>query len=124
MRAHKSLVGLLLVAALAACGGAAGKAQSTADGTTKAAYANDIDTMTANFDSALKATVTRGQVGTLSDKMHALGDYQGLTLMATDFSKNEYTFLATFSKGKMNVVERLDPNGQIAAYRVFPNAST
>lgn len=116
---------MLAAGILSACGGgSAGAAQSTADGVTKAAYNNDATTMSAKFDSTLQAKVTRAEVGSLSDQMHKLGDYQGLSLMATDLTKNEYTFRANFSKGSMTVVERLDPNGQVAAYRVFPAAST
>lgn len=126
MRIDRSLTTWLLAAGiLSACGGgSAGAAQSTADGVTKAAYNNDATTMSAKFDSTLQAKVTRAEVGSLSDQMHKLGDYQGLSLMATDLTKNEYTFRANFSKGSMTVVERLDPNGQVAAYRVFPAAST
>jgi hypothetical protein len=126
MRIGKPLLTLALAGILSACGGggSTGAAATTADGVTKAAYNNDMATMSANFDSTLQTKVTRAEVGALSDQMHKLGDYQGLSLMATDLTKNEYTFRANFSKGTMTVVERLDPNGQVAAYRVFPTAST
>jgi hypothetical protein len=105
---------------LAGCGGnSAGQAQTVADSTTKAAYNDDINGVTQNFNDALKAQVTRSQVGTISDQMHRLGDYQGLTYVNTDPAKNEYTYRANFSKGSMTVVLRLDPDGKIAAYRVF-----
>lgn len=114
----------MLVLPLTACGGGGtGAAQSTADAVTKAAYANDYNGVTSSFDDALKAQVTRASVGVISDKMHALGDYNGLTTLATDAAKNEYTFKATFSKGTMNVVERLDSNGKVAAYRVIPQST-
>lgn len=104
-----------------ACGGNAnGAAQSTADAVTQAAYNNDLQGVTAPFDDALKPHVTRASVGVLADKMHALGDYQGLTFVATDPTKNEFTFRAKFSKGAMNVVERLDPDGKVSAYRIVP----
>jgi hypothetical protein len=51
--------------------------------------------------------------------MHKQGDYQGLTFVSSDPNKNEYTYRANFSKGSMNVVIRLDQNGEIAAYRVL-----
>ena len=106
---------------LAACGGNTnGAAQSTADAITKAAYNNDLQGVTASFDDALKPHVTHASVGVIADKMHALGDYQGLTFVASDPTKNEFTFRAKFSKGTMNVVERLDPDGKVAAYRVVP----
>jgi hypothetical protein len=124
MRAEKALLALLLAGVLSACGGANGAAQSTADSVTKAVYANDADSMTANFEPSLKATVTRGEVGTLSDKMHKLGDYKGLTLLSNDLTKNEFTFRADFSNGSMKIIERLDSTGKVSAYRVFPTAST
>ena len=108
---------------LAACGGNAnGTAQSTADAITRAAYNNDLQGVTGPFDDALKPHVTHASVGVLADKMHALGDYQGLTFVSSDPAKNEFTFRATFSKGTMNVVERLDSDGKVAAYRVVPIA--
>jgi hypothetical protein len=106
--------------ALAACGGGgAGQAQSLADSTTKAVYNDDPDGVTSHFDDQLKTQVTRTEVGILSDQMHKQGDYQGLTFMSSDPNKNEYTYKANFSKGSMNVVLRLDQNGEIAAYRVL-----
>ena len=113
-----------LVLALAACGGGngQGQAQSSADTTTKAVYNDDVDGVTQNFDDALKSQVTRSEVGILSDKMHSLGDYQGLTFVSNDPAKNEYTYRANFSKGAMNVVLRLDSDGKIGAYRVLAKA--
>lgn len=110
--------------ALAACGGGgSGQAQSLADSTTKAVYNDDPGGVTAHFDDQLKNQVTRSEVGILSDQMHKQGDYQGLSLLGNDPNKNEYTYRANFSKGSMNVVLRLDENGEIAAYRVLAPAS-
>ncbi len=115
---------LVLLAALAACNsgasnGASGSAATTADSVTKSVYNNDVDGVTSNFDDQLKSTVSRGEVGTLSDKMHALGDYKGLTFINADNSKNEYTYRANFDKGAMNVVIKVDPDGKLSAYRLF-----
>ncbi len=125
MRAVAALVCGSFALALAACGGGggSGQAQSLADSTTKAVYNDDPDGVTAHFDDQLKSQVTRTEVGILSDQMHKQGDYQGLTFVSTDPNKNEYTYRATFSKGSMNVVVRLDQNGEIAAYRVLAPAS-
>jgi demethoxyubiquinone hydroxylase (CLK1/Coq7/Cat5 family) len=110
--------------ALAACGGGGtGQAQSLADSTTKAVYNDDPDNVTAHFDDQLKSQVTRTQVAIISDKMHKQGDYQGLSFMSSDPNKNEYTYKANFSKGSLNVVMRLDQNGEIAAYRVLAPAT-
>ncbi len=114
----KCAAGASFALALAACGGgAAGSAQATADRTTKAVYDNDVDAVTQNFDDALRAQVTRSEVGLMSDQMHALGDYNGLTFVSSDPAKNEYTYRANFSKGSRSVILRLDTDGKTAAYR-------
>jgi hypothetical protein len=115
-----AFAGASLALALAACGGNnAGSAQSATDSTTKAVYNDDVNGVTQNFDDTLKTQVTRSEVGILSDQMHRLGDYHGLTFVGSDPNKNEYTYRAGFTKGNMNVVVRLDPDGRFAAYRVF-----
>lgn len=112
---------LLGLAVLAGCSnGPAGAAQATADNVTKAVYANDMSSVDSNFDTMLQTQVNRAQVGVLSDKMHALGDYKGLSFVSSDPSKNEYTYRADFDKGIMNIVVRVDPDGKLAAYRIFP----
>lgn len=110
---------LLLGALLAGCGGSpAGQAQSQADSVTKAVYNNDAAAVQQNFDNNLKGKVTRAQVGMLSDKLHKLGDYKGLTYVSNDNVKNEYNYTANFSNGSAPVVLRLDSDGKIAAYRI------
>lgn len=114
---------LLGLAVLAGCNNnPAGAAQSTADSVTKAVYANDMTAVDSNFDTALQTQVNRAQVGVLSDKMHALGDYKGLSFVNSDPEKNEYTYRADFDKGIMNIVVRVDTDGKLAAYRVFPQS--
>ena len=121
--ADRRLLALALVALFpAACSGAqagGGSAQATADGVTKAVYSDDVDGVTSNFDDQLKAQVSRAEVGALSDKMHALGSYKGLTYMSGDPTKSEFTYRADFDKGSMNVVIRVDTDGKLAAYRIF-----
>lgn len=105
---------------LAACGGnSAAGVQGSVDAATKAVYNDDPANVSQNFDDTLKSQVTRSEVGILSDQMHKYGDYQGVTFLTSDPNKNEYTYRATFAKGTMNVVVRLDPDGKFAAYRVF-----
>lgn len=115
---------LLALAGLAACSNAAagpGSAQSTADAVTKAIYADDINGVDANFDTPLQSQVTRAQVGALSDKMHAMGNYKGLTYMNDTPAKSEFMYRANFDKGFANVVIREGQNGKLSAYRVvFP----
>ena len=120
------LAGAGLVLALAACGGAGtnagGQAQGAADSTTRAVYDDNVGGVTQNFDDTLKTQVTRSEVGILSDKMHSMGEYQGLTFLSSDPLKNEYTYRANFAKGSMDVVLRLDSDGKIGAYRVLARA--
>jgi hypothetical protein len=114
---------LLALVGLVACHGAAassGSAQTTADSATKAVYNDDVGSLNDTFDSQLQSQVSRAEVGALSDKMHALGDYKGLTYLSDDPAKSEFTYRADFDKGSMNVVVRIDTDGKLAAYRVFP----
>jgi hypothetical protein len=117
-------VAALAILVLCACGGgsASGGNSETklADQVTRAAYNNDISGVTQNFSPELAPQVTRASVGALSDKMHALGTYQGLTETAMDIPSRRYTFDAKFDKGDMTVGMRLDANGKILAYRVVP----
>jgi hypothetical protein len=119
MGRYLAVVALL---SLVACGAKTdqGSVQSTADTVTKAVYNNDVDGVTTHFDDRLRTDVSRGEVGTLSDKMHSFGDYKGLTYLSGDPAKNEFTYRADFDKGSMNVVVRADDDGRLAAYRVFP----
>jgi len=119
-RVKQLAAALLLAAGLAACAGA--DPQSTANGVTRAVYDDNLSAVTPYFDDALRPQVSRAGVGVISDKMHALGNYSGLTLLASDSTKHEYTYRANFSKGTMNVVVRLDGDGRLAAYRVFPTS--
>jgi hypothetical protein len=116
----KRLAALCMLGALTACGG--GGPQSAANGVTRAVYDDNLASVAPYFDEATRAKVSRASVGVLSDKMHALGSYNGLTFLGSDVTKHEYTYRASFSKGTMNVVVRLDGDGRLAAYRVFPSS--
>ncbi|HET9029109.1 MAG TPA: hypothetical protein VFN49_02955 [Candidatus Aquilonibacter sp.] len=115
---------LVALAGLAACNAQAspGAAQSTANTVTKAVYDNDVDTVQSHFDAQLQPQISRGDVGTLSDKMHSMGAYKGLRYLSNDPAKSEFTYRADFDRGSMNVVVRVDKDGKLAAYRVFPQA--
>ena len=120
----RRLAAFVAAAALAGCGGGgSGQAQRLADGATRAVYNDDINGVTQNFDDTLKSQVTRSEVGILSDQMHKLGDYKGLTYVSDDPAKNEYTYRAGFTNGSMPVVLKLDADGKLAAYRVFAPVS-
>lgn len=114
-------VALLFLAVTAAC--ASNDPQSAANGATQAVYDNNLSAVQPYFDDALRSQVSRASVGVISDKMHAMGNYNGLTLLGSDTTKREYTYRATFSKGTVNVVVRVDPDGRLAAYRVFPTST-
>jgi protein involved in sex pheromone biosynthesis len=125
MKKVLALCGAAFVASVFALSGCANDSNSSneaklANQVTRAIYNNDISGVTSNFDSTLAAQVTRASVGALSDKMHALGNYQGLTEAAMDIPSHRYTFDAKFDKGDMTVGMRLDASGKIAAYRVVP----
>jgi hypothetical protein len=105
--------------ALAGCSHADSPA-GLADQTTKAVYAVDVGATEANMDDDLKKEVTRASIGDLSDKMHALGAYQGLKQTSAEPDKGRYAFEAAFEHGVLAIDLRLDPTGKIGAYRVSP----
>lgn len=108
----------VLPCVLAACAGS--DPQTTANNVTRAIYSDNSAAVLPYFDDALRPQVSRASIGVVSDKMHALGTYNGLSLVGSDAQKHEYSFRANFSKGTMNLVVRLDGDGRLAAYRVFP----
>jgi predicted component of type VI protein secretion system len=125
MNSRRVLLAAALAVLLAGCsaGSASDRAQKLADDATKAVYNDDMAGLTANMNAALVPTITRAQLGDLADKMHALGNYQGLTPAGSDTLKSEYDFKAKFDKGTWTVILRLDGDGKIAAYRVAPSSS-
>jgi hypothetical protein len=118
VQSARAVACVVLCSVLASCGSPAADAQNKADGVTKGLYNNDGAAATQNFDAPLKQQVTRAQVGMLSDKLHKMGDYKGLTYVSNDGLKNEYTYRANFSKGDAPVIVRFDSDGKIAAYRI------
>lgn len=121
MRRVFALGAIACAVALSACNSGRSPTKLAED-TTRALYADERDAATANFDEALKAQVTRAQVGALSDLMHQLGAYQGLKPTASDADTGRYEFQANFEKGILLVEMRLDPSGKIGAYRIVPAA--
>jgi len=115
----RRLAAACCILVLVACSGTRDP-QAEANAVTRAVYNDDVAGVAAHLDSALQPQVTRAGVGMISDKMHALGAYTGLTPLAQDAGKHEYTYQANFTKGKMNVVVRLGTDGTFAAFRVFP----
>lgn len=89
-----------------------------AETVTQAIYSNNADGVTANLSPMIAYGVRRSEVGILSDKMHALGNYKGLTRVAADDVKHETTYRATFEKGTLSVVVRDGGDGKLAAYRI------
>ena len=86
MNSRRVLLAAGLAVLLAGCsaGSASDRAQKLADDATKAVYNDDMAGLTANMNAALVPTITRAQLGDLADKMHALGDYQGLPPAGSD----------------------------------------
>jgi hypothetical protein len=111
----------LAILASAACARPAGP-QSVADSITRAVYANDYDGTTSPLDNQTRSQVTRAKLGDLSDKMHALGSYEGLTQTIADPDRGVYQYDAKFSRGHMTVWMRVDPTGKVGGYRLVPGA--
>src|ERR1700687_4305863 len=119
------LIVCALAAALVACGQMrSGNPQDVATKVTQALYNNDLGGVTQNFDDTLKAKATRIQVAAISDKMHTLGDFKGLSETKRDEDTRRYWYDAKFSNGDMTVEMRLHSDGSIAAYRVVPATTT
>ncbi len=119
---HHLTKGIVAAAALAAllAGCAGHDPQSIANDATRAVYDDDLSGVRSLKDATLLPQVSPAVVGMISDKMHELGSYDGLTPMASDPVKHEYTYRADFAKGSVNVVIRIGGDGKLAAYRVFP----
>ena len=120
MRIPASLAAVALAIAVSACAQTRPDPQSLADQTTRSVYNADYDGTTASFDDTAKAQVTRASLGTLSDKMRALGAYHGLKQSQSEPDNGRYVYEASFDKGTMLIELRLDPNQKIAAYRIIP----
>jgi len=127
---RKTVAACILAALLAGChsgstaqngatGGTGGSAQDAADSITRAALNDDYNGVTTNMDATIRGKVARSQLGAMSDKLHKLGDYRGVSLVSSDAAKNEFTYRAQFSKGFANVIVRLDSNGKVAAYHAL-----
>ncbi len=117
----KRLVALAVVTALAAC--ASHDPQASANSVTRGVFDDTPAAVTPYLDDALRPHVSRASIGMISDKMHALGSYDRLTLLGSDAATREYSYRASFSKGTMTVVVRVGSDGRLAAYRVFPSSS-
>lgn len=122
MRKLLGIIATVAALAVAGCGHGASNEQKIADDATQAVYNNDVTAVQQNFTSDLAAQVNRASVGQLSDKMHQLGGYKGLTETGSDLPSKRYIFDAKFDKGDMTVRIRLDNDGKVAAYRVTPGA--
>jgi hypothetical protein len=121
--AHSRLIiACVLAAGLVACAQSQHNSspQDSATAIAQALYNNDYNGAIANFDDTLKSQATRTQVALISDKMHSLGDFQGLSATKSDDDTRRYWYDAKFSKGDMTVELRLHANGQVAAYRIIP----
>lgn len=110
---------LVLVSVLSACG-VAPTPERLADQATRALYEDNHDAAIANFEEHLKMHVTREQVGAISDEMHALGRYKGLSVLHANKNAGRFHYAAKFDRGTMIVMVTVDPAGRIAAYRVRP----
>ncbi|GAC1312582.1 MAG: hypothetical protein NVS2B3_16120 [Vulcanimicrobiaceae bacterium] len=94
--------------------------QRLADRITRAVYANDLSTTVDLFDDTTKAAITRAELGGLSDRMHALGDFKSIVSRDGNPDTGRYEFDASFTGGMMLVQMRIDPSGKVGAYRIVP----
>ncbi|HEY1729832.1 MAG TPA: hypothetical protein VGG22_15770 [Candidatus Baltobacteraceae bacterium] len=111
------LTTLLALASILSSCGVAHTPERLADLTTRALYEDNHDAAVANFDERLKLRVTREQVGAISDQMHSLGRYKGLSTLHAD-DPGRFRYKANFDRGTMIVMVMINPAGHIAAYRV------
>jgi hypothetical protein len=112
---------LALVSILSACG-VAHTPERLADQATRAVYEDNHDAAIANFEDHLKLRVTRAQVGAISDEMHTLGRYKGLSVLHVNHDAGRFNYAAKFDRGTMIVMVLVDPAGHIAAYHIKPTA--
>ncbi len=110
---------LALAAALSSCG-VAHTPERLADQATRALYEDNHDAAIVNFDEHLKSRVTREQVGAISDEMHSLGRYKGLSALHANENAGRFNYAANFDRGTMIVMVMVDPAGRIAAYHLRP----
>jgi hypothetical protein len=93
-------------------------AAAATDAATKAVYNDDLNAVQKHFDGELRKQVTIDQVATMSSKLKSLGAYQGLTAGPADETQRRYDFTARFAQTAVPVHVRVDPDGQLAAYRI------
>jgi hypothetical protein len=110
----------LLALALTACGGGATATspEKVVNDTTAAVYNDDLNAMQSHFGTELRKQVTIDGAATLSQKLHAFGNYKGITQTAADPNNRRYDYAAAFDKTTMTVHVRLNADGSIAAYRI------
>jgi len=123
VRAHLAIAAAIAAALVGCAQFGTTQPKDEAARVAQAIYNNDLSGATANFDDTLKDQATRAQVATISDKMHSLGDFQGLTEVKHDDDARRYWYDAKFSNGDMAVEMRLHADGKIAAYRIIPQAA-
>ena len=117
---------LAVVALAAACAqpSATSSAQNLAEKVTRAVYDNDLDATVAKFDDATKKSITRSQLGLMSDKMHELGQIRTFTARNADPDRGRFDYDVAFTGGQLLVQMRLDPTGKVGGYYVVPEQAT
>ena len=119
----RSITAVAALALASGCSSAPGNPGAAADTITRAVIANDYDSTVSNFDDSTKKTISRSDLGSLSDRMNALGEYRALNQRSSDPDRGRYEYDATFSRGALLVMLRVDPDGKIGAYRVQSEAT-
>jgi hypothetical protein len=115
-----ALAAAVLLASAAGCGASPQQqAAALAQRMTQAVYDDQPSAVIGLLEPAVAGRVTRGDVGSLSDRMHALGQLRAVRLVGLVRGR-EYTLLAHFTRGSMVVIVRLGKDGKLSAYRVVP----
>ncbi len=114
---------IVVAVSLGGCASSQSDPKGTAEKITRAVYADDYDSTTADFDAGTKTDVTRTELGAISDRMHVLGALQTFSQRSADPTAGKFQYDANFEKGAMLVEIRFDPDGKVAAYRVAPEST-
>lgn len=117
----RALLAAATVLGLVACAGE-NHYEKLADDVTKAVVANDMRPVEGEFNALVRPKlVSRVRVGALSDRLAALGKFEGVKEDTPSGAQaGEHDFAARFVKSTWRVRMVVDADGKIAAYYITP----